>query len=56
MRSADKVVEEILSQILKSSQSIANDSRAVLLVNNLGSTTLMELNIIARAALLFLGD
>ncbi|HEX4229886.1 MAG TPA: dihydroxyacetone kinase subunit DhaL [Bryobacteraceae bacterium] len=49
LRSADRIVEELLEPILSAHRAHAA-SRVALLINNLGSTTFMELAIIARHA------
>eukprot|EP01122_Echinamoeba_exundans_P001136 TRINITY_DN1108_c0_g1_i2.p1 TRINITY_DN1108_c0_g1~~TRINITY_DN1108_c0_g1_i2.p1 ORF type:complete len:408 (+),score=72.57 TRINITY_DN1108_c0_g1_i2:634-1857(+) len=57
MKQADEIVGDILNKIIKFS-SIGRQSserRCVLLVNNLGSATVMEMSIIARAVLLYFG-
>ncbi len=50
LRSADRIVEELLEPILSSHRAHAA-RRIALLINNLGSTTVMELAIVARHAI-----
>ncbi|HWF46167.1 MAG TPA: dihydroxyacetone kinase family protein, partial [Bryobacteraceae bacterium] len=50
LRSADRIVEELLEPIL-SAHHAYGARRIALLINNLGSTTLMELAIVARHAI-----
>ncbi|MGC2660197.1 MAG: dihydroxyacetone kinase subunit DhaL [Bryobacteraceae bacterium] len=50
LRSADRIVEDLLDPILVAHHGHAN-RRVALLVNNLGATTFMELAIIARHAI-----
>lgn len=50
LRPADEIVDGLLDTILRSA-SLAPGSRVALLVNNLGGTPRMELDIVARAAL-----
>ena len=49
LRSADRLVEELLEPILSHASRV--NRRIALMINNLGSTTLMELAIVARHAL-----
>lgn len=50
---ADEVSEMLLKEILRQ-HKFGEDKRAVLMVNNLGATTEMELAIVARHVMLFL--
>ncbi|MDQ2945012.1 MAG: dihydroxyacetone kinase subunit DhaL, partial [Acidobacteriota bacterium] len=50
LKPADEIVDEIAGAILQASP-LGQGQRIVLLVNNLGATTLMELAIVARRAL-----
>jgi len=53
MQPADELTETLLSQILKRG-TFGNDRRVVLMINNLGATTAMELAIVARHAMTML--
>lgn len=55
LRPADELVDRILEVILVDRGLVGGD-RAVLLVNNLGGTTLMELGVVARRAIATLRD
>jgi len=53
MQPADELTETLLNQILKRG-TFGNDRRVVLMINNLGATTAMELAIVARHAMTML--
>lgn len=54
MQPADELTETLLNQILRRG-NFGNDRRVVLMINNLGATTAMELAIVARHAMTTLG-
>lgn len=57
LQSADSICSRLLDSITRfSSIGKSNSERCVLLLNNLGSTTVMELSIVARAALVYFAD
>ncbi|MGC2213673.1 MAG: dihydroxyacetone kinase subunit DhaL [Silvibacterium sp.] len=55
LQSADELTETLLTEILKHGR-FGDEKRVAVMVNNLGSTTEMELAIVARHAMRFLGS
>ncbi len=55
LQSADQLTETLLTEILKHGK-FGDEKRVAVMVNNLGSTTEMELAIVARHAMPFLGS
>jgi dihydroxyacetone kinase len=55
MKPADDIVRDIIDKIMKFSSVGRQSQSCVVLVNNLGSATVMEISIIARAVLLYFG-
>ena len=55
LQSADELTETLLTEILKHGK-FGGEKRVAVMVNNLGSTTEMELAIVARHAMPFLGS
>jgi triose/dihydroxyacetone kinase / FAD-AMP lyase (cyclizing) len=55
LQTANELTETLLTEILKH-RRFGDEKRVVVMVNNLGATTEMELAIVARSALLFLAS
>jgi dihydroxyacetone kinase len=55
LQTADELTETLLTEILKHGR-FGDEKRVAVMVNNLGATTEMELSIVARHALPFLGS
>ncbi len=55
LRSADELSENLLTEIIKYGK-FGQEKRVAVMLNNLGSTTAMELAIVARRVVPFLGD